>query len=192
MFKEKKMKEKGQGEAGAVSADGMNGAVGATDKAGAVDASNPVDKAGAGGAKESSVKELTAKNAEMLNDLQRTRADFENYRKQIEAQKAQVADFARTETVRKILPLIDDFDRAIKAYPEQLGALSKNFEKTLGELKLERIAAEAGTEFDPELHNAVMMEEGEGATEVVAECLQTGYKYDGAVIKPAMVKVTTK
>lgn len=135
---------------------------------------------------------LTTKNAELINDLQRTRADFENYRKQMDLQKAQIADFASFETIKKILPLIDDFDRAIRTYPEQLGALAKNFEKTLAVLKLERINSEPGTEFDPELHNAVMMEEGEGTTEVIAESLQTGYKYDGNVIKPAMVKVTTR
>ena len=138
------------------------------------------------------VAELNAKNAELLTDLQRTRADFENYRKQIDLQKAQMADFARCETVKKILPLVDDFDRAIKAYPEQLGALAKNFAKIMDELKLERINSEPGTEFNPELHNAVMMEEGKGTTEVIAESLQTGYKYEGTVIKPAMVKVTTK
>ena len=138
------------------------------------------------------VAELTAKNTELLNDLQRTRADFENYRKQMDLQKAQMADYARFETVKKILPLVDDFDRAIKVYPEQLGALAKNFDKIMGELKLERINSEPGTEFDPEPHNAVLLEEGEGSTEVIAESLQTGYKYEGTVIKPAMVKVTTK
>lgn len=137
-------------------------------------------------------EDLKSKNTELLNDLQRTRADFENYRKQIELQKSQVADFARQETVKKLLPLIDDIDRAVAAYPAELGALSKNLEKTLGELHLEKIDSKPGTEFNPELHNAVMMENGEGTTEVVAETLQTGYKYEGAVIKPAMVKVTTK
>ena len=132
------------------------------------------------------------KTAELLNDLQRTRADFENYRKQMDLQKAQTADFARQETVRKLLPLIDDIDRAIATYPDQLSALAKNLDKTLNDLKLEKIASAPGTEFNPEIHNAVMMEPGEGTTEVVAETLQTGYKYEGQVIKPAMVKVTTK
>ncbi len=153
----------------------------------------PTEKAAAkqdGAAK--TIAELEAKNAELLNDLQRTRADFENYRKQMDLQKAQTAEFARYETVKKILPLLDDFDRAITTYPEQLSALAKNLAKTLGELKIEKIDTKPGTEFDPELHNAVMMEDGEGTTEVVAETLQTGYKYDGAVIKPAMIKVTTK
>ena len=181
MFKEKKMKEKVV--AGDLRAEGaeMDGSSTGMDDSGAEKA-ELTEK----------VKVLEAKNAEMLTDLQRTRADFENYRKQMDAQKAQTADYARFETVRKILPLVDDFDRAVKAYPEQLGAVAKNFEKILGELKLERIEAAAGTEFNPEIHNAVMMEEGEGSSEVVAECLQTGYKYEGAVIRPAMVKVTTK
>ena len=134
---------------------------------------------------------LEAKVAELTNDLQRTRADFENYRKQMDAQKAQAAEYARLETVRKFLTLIDDMERAISATPE-LKPLEKTFEKTLGELRLTRIASEAGTAFNPDLHDAVSMEEGEGETEVVAETLRTGYLYDGQVLRPAMVKVTTK
>lgn len=128
------------------------------------------------------------RSSELLADLQRTRADFENYRKQMDLQKAQAADFARYETVKKVLPLLDDIDRAIAATPE-LKPLEKNLEKTLTELKLAKINSEPGTDFNPDLHDAVMMEESEGEKEVIAETMRAGYTYNGSVIRPAMVKV---
>lgn len=136
-------------------------------------------------------EDLNAKITELTNDLQRTRADFENYRKQMDAQKAQAGEFARLETVRKFLTLIDDMDRAIIATPE-LKPLEKTFEKTLATLGLSKIDSEAGTAFNPDLHDAVSMEEGDGKTEVVAETLRTGYLYDGQVLRPAMVKVALR
>lgn len=126
--------------------------------------------------------------AELTNDLQRTRADFENYRKQMDTQKSQAADFARLETVKKVLPLLDDFDRAIAANPE-LTPLAKNLEKTVSELGLAKIDSEPGTDFNPDLHDAVMMEESAGEKEVVAETLRSGYLYNGTPLRPAMVKV---
>ena len=129
-----------------------------------------------------------AKIAELTNDLQRTRADFENYRKQMDAQKAQAAQFAKYETVKKVLPLLDDLDRAIAATPA-LSPLAKNLEKTLTELKLQKIDSAPDTEFNPDFHDAVMMEESNGDKEVVAETLRAGYSYEGSVIRPAMVKV---
>ena len=132
------------------------------------------------------------KIAELTNDLQRTRADFENYRKQMDAQKAQAASFARVETVKKVLPLLDDMSRAIAATPE-LKPLEKTFEKTLQELNLAKIPAEKDAPFNPDLHDAVMMDtDAGGDSEVISEVLRDGYLYGGEVIRPAMVKVTTK
>lgn len=128
--------------------------------------------------------------AELTNDLQRTRADFENYRKQIEAQKSQVASIAKGSVIDRILPLIDNFERAIQTYPDELSALKKSFDKTLKELGLTRINSEVGAEFNPDLHDAVMFEEGDGDAEIIVETLRPGYMYEGAVIRPAMVKVS--
>lgn len=124
---------------------------------------------------------------ELTNDLQRTRADFENYRKQIEIQKEQERKMAKFTTIMKILPLIDDFTRAIESYKE-LEPLDKSLEKTLKELGLERISSDEGVPFDPDYHEAVMVE-GDGDNEVIAETMRAGYLYDGEVIRPAMVKV---
>lgn len=127
--------------------------------------------------------------AELTNDLQRTRADFENFRKQVESQKSQAMAAAKYATVTKFLPLVDDFSRAIDAYPEQLAPLRKGLDKTLQSLGLTQIESAPGTEFNPDLHEAISVEDDEGDTEVIAETLRPGYMYDGAVIRAAMVKV---
>ena len=124
---------------------------------------------------------------ELTNDLQRTRADFENYRKQVETQKLAEKKMVELATVYKVLPLIDDIDRAIMSYAE-LKPLEKSLEKTLKELGLGRISSETDVDFNPDLHEAVMVE-GDGEKEVIAETLRPGYYYNGEVLRPAMVKV---
>lgn len=131
-----------------------------------------------------------AEKAELLNDLQRTRADFENYRKQIEIQKENERKNVKLATVMKFLPLLDDLDRAIATYPE-LAPLKKSLEKSLKDLNLAKIPSEEGTEFNPDIHEAVMTE-GDGEIQVVAETLRPGYYYEGEVLRPAMVKVVGK
>lgn len=132
--------------------------------------------------------EQNAKIAELTNDLQRTRADFENFRRQTEVQKEQYGNAVKYSTVKKILPLLDDMDRAIAANPDTLGPLEKSFSKTVKELGLSKIEAKAGTAFNPDLHDAVMVE-GDGEEEVIGEELRPGYYYDKIVIRPTMVKV---
>lgn len=126
---------------------------------------------------------------ELTNDLQRTRADFENYRKQVEAQRLQAMSVAKYATVEKFLPLIDDIDRAMTAYPDQLKPLEKSFTKTLQSLNLQKIDSNVGTEFNPDYHEAISVEDEGGEVEVIAETLRPGYLYDGNVVRAAMVKV---
>jgi len=137
--------------------------------------------------------------AELTNDLQRLRADFENYRKRVEAEKTQTAELAKAATIMKLLPVIDVIERAVAHAPTELAdntwaqgvvAMGKNLDKTITEFGLERIAAAPGTPFDPSLHEAVSMDDAEGEHEVVAEELRAGYAIRGQVIRPSMVKVT--
>ena len=128
--------------------------------------------------------------AELTADLQRTRADFENFRKQVDLQREQAKSAAAAATVLKLIPLIDDMDRAITAYPDQLSALAKSFAKALKNLDLEKIDTTPGVDFNPDLHEAISMEDGEGDREVIAETLRPGYLYQGQVLRPAMVRVT--
>ena len=124
---------------------------------------------------------------ELLETVQKTRADFENFRKQVEKQRASAVKIAEESTVMKFLPLLDDLDRAISASPE-LQPLKKSLEKTLKDLNVETVLAEPGTDFNPDFHEAVLVD-GDGEIETVAEVLRNGYLYRGAVIRPAMVKV---
>lgn len=126
---------------------------------------------------------------ELTNDLQRTRADFENFRKQVEAQRAQAMASAKYATVEKLLPMLDDIDRAIVAYPKELKPLEKNLEKTMKALGLAKINSQENTEFNPDYHEAVSVEDEGGEVELIAETLRPGYLYDGNVVRAAMVKV---
>jgi len=137
---------------------------------------------------------------ELTLDLQRTRADFENYRKRVEAEKQSAHSMGQAKSVMKLLPVIDTIERAIANVPEELAdnawakgvaGLGKQLDKQLKEIGLEKIDAKPGTLFNAELHQAVQFdEEADGDKEVVAEELRAGYTLDGTVIRDAMVKVT--
>ena len=130
-----------------------------------------------------------AKIAELINDLQRTRADFENFRRQNDIQREQDRNYAKLDTVKKILPLIDDFERAIQAQPKVLSPLSKNFEKTLKSIGLQKIDSAIGAEFNPDLHEAISVD-GDGDKETISETLRAGYYYGDEVLRTAMVRVS--
>lgn len=132
---------------------------------------------------------LAQQNAELIGDLQRTRADFENFRKQVDLQKEQAKNLAKHATVSKFLPLIDDMSRAIKAHPDLLSPVQKTLDKTLKSLNLAQIDSTVGTTFNPEFHNAISMDDDEGEKEVIAEELIPGYLYEGQVLRAAMVRV---
>lgn len=147
----------------------------------------------------SSDEELQTQLDELTADLQRTRADFENYRKRVETEKEHMREIGKASAVLKLLPVIDNIERAITYMPNDLkdnkwaqsvAGLVKNLEKSLESLDLHRIDASPGADFNPELHEAIQMEDGEGEREVIAEELQPGYKLGNSVIRHSMVKVT--
>ncbi|MEO6109677.1 MAG: nucleotide exchange factor GrpE [Candidatus Saccharimonadales bacterium] len=144
--------------------------------------------------------EFEQKLGELTLDLQRTRADFENYRKRVDLEKTSAREAGQASAILKLLPVIDNIERAIAYIPEELkdnswvqsvSGLVKHLEKSLDSLNLGRIDAKPGTPFDPEFHEAIQFDEdAEGDTEVIAEELQAGYTLNGTVIRHAMVKVT--
>lgn len=146
--------------------------------------------------------ELEQKVGELTLDLQRTRADFENYRKRVDVEKQTAREMGQAGAILKLLPVIDNIERAIAYTPEDLkdnawvksvAGLVKHLEKSLEGLNLTRIVAAPGTTFDPELHEAIQFDEdAKGEHEVIAEELQGGYMLGGQVIRHAMVKVTRK
>lgn len=150
--------------------------------------------------KTNKTEDLEQQLGELTLDLQRTRADFENYRKRVEAEKQAAQDLGQTKAIMKLLPVIDTIERAIANVPEELKdnpwakgvtSLSKQLDKQLKEIGLEKIDAKSGTPFNPELHQAIQFDESaDGDKEVIAEELRAGYTLNGTVIRDAMVKVT--
>ncbi|OGL22322.1 nucleotide exchange factor GrpE [Candidatus Saccharibacteria bacterium RIFCSPHIGHO2_01_FULL_45_15] len=151
-------------------------------------------------AKSKKQEELEQQLAELTADLQRTRADFENYRKRVEAEKSAARDAGSASAILKLLPIIDNIERAVVYTPEDLiehkwvqgvGGLVKQLDKQLESLQLRRIDAGKGVEFNPDLHEAIQVDEdASGDSEVIAEELQAGYTLNGRPIRHAMVKVT--
>lgn len=149
-----------------------------------------------------SVEDFEQRIGELTLDLQRTRADFENYRKRVETEKQQAMSRGEAKTALKLLPVIDTIERAVMHIPDDIvehkwvqgvAGLVKQLDKSLDSMGIARIDATPGTTFDPELHQAIQMDEdAEGDTEVIAEELQAGYTLSGSPIRHAMVKVTRK
>lgn len=151
-------------------------------------------------AKSKKQEELEQQVIELTQDLQRTRADFENYRKRAESDKAATYQHGQSAAVVKLLPVIDNIERAIVYAPAELAdhkwvkgvtGLVKNLEKSLEGLNVKRIEAAPGTPFNPEFHEAIQIDdEAEGEHEVISEELQSGYTLNGTPIRHTMVKVT--
>ena len=149
-----------------------------------------------------SVEDFEQRIGELTLDLQRTRADFENFRKRVDIDRQQAMARGEAKSVLKMLPVIDTIERAIVHIPEDIAehpwvkgvaGLVKQLDKALADMGISRIEATPGTPFDPEVHQAIQMdEEANGDQEVIAEELQAGYTLDGAPIRHAMVKVTRK
>ena len=150
---------------------------------------------------EKAEKELKAKEeqlAALTDRLQRQMAEFDNYRKRTEKEKAAQFDMGARDVVLKILPIVDSFERGLSGLSEEQKAepfaagmdkVYKQLMKQMDDLDVKPIEA-LGKPFDANLHYAVMHEEveGEGENVVTAE-LQKGYTMKGAVIRYSMVKV---
>lgn len=146
--------------------------------------------------KKPSTKELEQQVAELTDALQRERADAMNVRRRAEEERAGLGSFYKANVVRELLPVIDNFERALKHTPKELETndyikgvqgIAKQFEDVLSKLGVERIKT-VGEPFDPSVHNAVSHEEGDGP-ELVSEELQAGYRLGDEIIREAMVRV---
>lgn len=155
--------------------------------------------------KQQKAPKLDKKDAQILdltNDLQRIRADFENYLKRVELEKEQVRKAGAERIILDLLPVVDNIDRAITYVPEEIAdepwvkgiaGLTKQLDKALEKLNVARIDAKPGTAFDPEFHQAIQFDEdAKGDKEVIDEELQSGYTRDGSPIRHSMVRVTRK
>ncbi len=143
------------------------------------------------------VDELEQQVAELTEALQRERADIINVRRRHDEQLASLKNHVKADVIEDLLPIIDNFERALGHVPKDLEnndfvkgvqAIVKQFESTLGNIGVLRIKT-VGEEFDPNVHEAVSMEDGSGDKEVVSEELQAGYQLGDTVIRHAMVRV---
>jgi len=150
-------------------------------------------------AEEEHYQELAQQVADLTDALQRERADVSNIRRRHDEQIVSLKNAVRADVIRQLLPVIDSFERTLKHVPKDLEdhdyikgvqGVVKQFEKTLADLGVQRIKT-VGETFNPHLHEAVSMEEGDGDQEVVSEELQAGYQLGDDVIRHAMVRVKT-
>jgi molecular chaperone GrpE len=139
-----------------------------------------------------------AKSAEYLDGWQRARADFANYKKRIERENADLSQNIAADTLARLLPVLDDFDLAMKNAPtegdgakwaEGVSLVHRKFNTLLENNNIKRIEAE-GQPFDPTIHEAVVHEDSpDHASGVVTAVLRQGYKLGQRVLRPALVKV---
>jgi molecular chaperone GrpE len=141
---------------------------------------------------------LLAEKAELHDRLLRRQADFENYRKRAERDRSDFLQFAGMEFVREMLPILDDFERALKtegadpAYAKGVGLIYTRLADALKKMGLEPMDT-VGKTFDPNLHQAVeRVETGEAEDQSILGEFQKGYNFRGRLLRPAMVKVAVR
>lgn len=127
---------------------------------------------------------------------QRSQADFENFQKRVEAEKLENLAFAKAEFMTKLAPVLDNFYRAFEHLKKNdkvvLGfrQIQKQLEDILRQEGLEKIPAEPGTQFNPEFHEAISYEENKLPKDAIISELESGWTFEGRVIKPAKVRVS--
>ncbi len=138
----------------------------------------------------SDLERVTAERDQYLETSRRIQAEFENYRKQVTKRETEARERANEGLVGEMLPVLDAFDGALSSGVEDVAPMRTTLLEALAKQGLERIDP-VEAPFDPNLHEAVMHEEGDGdeAGPVVAEVMRAGYSWKGRVVRPAMVRV---
>lgn len=145
------------------------------------------------------IEKLIAQRDEYLDQLQRSRAEFINYRKRTDAEKLRLGEMFTASTIGKFLPVIDDWDRAMAAVPENehddgwfkgISMIKNKFEQLLANAGVTEVDG-VGAPFDASIHEAVSADPGTSADYVV-EVYQKGYKLGDTLLRAAMVKTGDK
>lgn len=141
---------------------------------------------------------MAAEKAELQDRLLRRQADFDNFRKRAERDRSDFLQYAGMEFAREILPIVDDFDRALKIetadanYARGVELINSRMHETLKKMGLEPMDT-VGKTFDPNLHQAVeRVETGEAEDQTILAEFQKGYTFKGKLLRPAMVKVAVR
>lgn len=147
---------------------------------------------------EENLAQAESQAAEYLDGWQRARAEYANARKRLERERAEAYGRAAVDYAQKMLPILDDFNRALSNVPDEIEQndwfegitlVTRKMNSILEELNVEKIEA-IGQPFDPNFHEALALTEAEGfESGTVVEEVQGGYKLGERVIRPALVNV---
>ena len=179
----------GTADADAETADAPEGAESADGAAEAAESAEDLQK---------KVETLAAALQEKDNRLKRLQADFENFRRRTSKEREEIGNVVTQELLKNLLPIVDNFDRAMATEQQDGEAFKKGVEmiytqlgETLKNVGLEPIETE-GQKFDPNFHQAVMrVENPDLDDDTIAQELQKGYIVKGKVIRPSMVQVVS-
>lgn len=159
---------------------------------------------------EEQLAEARAEAEKNLNGWKRAQADLINFQNVQEKKNAELIEFAREVAVAKLLPSLDSLEQALRHAPEEseelrsknedfatkykdwlngISGITKQLDKALSELGVEKIEA-VGKKFDPNFHEALREIEGQGESGMVVEEYQTGYMINGKVVRPSQVGIS--
>ncbi|HLN02612.1 MAG TPA: nucleotide exchange factor GrpE [Bryobacteraceae bacterium] len=144
------------------------------------------------------IEQLKAEKADLHDRLLRRQADFENFRKRAERDRSEFVQFAGMEFVREMLPILDDFERALKvecadaSYTKGIQLIYTRLYEALKKMGLEPMDT-VGKKFDPNQHQAIERAETDQAEDqtILGE-FQKGYNFKNKLLRPAMVKVAVR
>jgi molecular chaperone GrpE len=141
---------------------------------------------------------LARERRDLQELMQRRQAEFENYKKRVERERSELFEFASMDTAKAMLPILDDFERALKVesadkeYARGMELIYQRLYESLKKIGLEPISTE-GILFDPHLHHAVeMVDAPNSPDQTILEEYQRGYNFKGRLLRPAMVKVAVR
>lgn len=142
--------------------------------------------------------QLAKEKGEIHELLLRRQAEFENFRRRVDREKTELFEYASMDAVKTMLPILDDFERALKVesadkeYARGMELIYQRFYDVLKKLGLEPVSTK-GALFDPHLHHAVeMVETDDQPDNTILDEYQRGYYFKGRLLRPAMVKVAVK
>ncbi len=144
------------------------------------------------------IENLTNQIQELVEQLKRERADAINLRRRFDEEKKALSAYHKTEIIKDLLPIVDNFERSLKHVPKDLkdnpyiegiNGIVKQFETVFEKLGVRKIVS-LNQVFDPNFHEAIAVDDSlDGENEIVSEELQAGYMLDSDVLRPALVKV---
>jgi molecular chaperone GrpE len=144
-------------------------------------------------------EQLKAQAAENLDGWQRARAEFANYKRRVDAERTELAASAGAEALKRVLPAVDDFERAMQTLPEDLkdnswvngvAMVQRKLNAALEQSGITPLVITPGDTFDPNVHEAITHEDSDqfSSEQIIGE-VQRGYKLGDRVLRPAMVRV---